>query len=412
MIKKFSALKNEKEFIKLICANFISDIGNNIDNIALTWLIYQVSDSLVWVAIIYGASFLPHIFFQPLLGVLVENYKKRNVAIFADIIGFIAIMVVLFLYITNNLNSWILLVFSLINASLEAIRIPAGIAFKQKILSKENYVIGYSLSSSLTSLAALLGLSLTGFIIGLLGVQFAMFMDALSFLISALILIGIKYKEKITNKLSINSFKTDLKDGVVYVKSNTNLLVIIAFCIFLNIQGLAINTYLAAFIADYLVLDVWFYSLVSVVFAGFGIIGGMVAPTIVEKLNVKLILLLHGLIVALNYVVFILIVGKDIAYILVFAIVFIALYGIVSSLTGVLVGVLFALNVKDEFRARAGALFNASTTASFPIVSALMSAVAIFLNLDQIFMLFAIITFAGTIVFVLSKKVSKLKVKE
>ena len=61
---------------KLLASNLINRFGDSIDSIAFTWLVYQITGSAAWSALIFGLNQLPSIFVQPLAGPFVEGKIK------------------------------------------------------------------------------------------------------------------------------------------------------------------------------------------------------------------------------------------------------------------------------------------------------------------------------------------------
>ena len=224
MLSNYIGLKKDKQYLKVMVANIISDFGNSIDNIAFSWLVYEITGDPVWIAIIFGSAVLPMIFLQPVFAVWVERFSKKKVILFADAAGLCLMVTMGILYMMDVLTPMMLLLFTIINACIESIRIPAGLAFIPKILSKENYVAGTALSRSACQLSSLIGLAATGFILGFWGIHMALFVDAITFGFSFLIIAMVKYKEDLTSKLDapkldIKQFKVEYKEGFAYLRS-------------------------------------------------------------------------------------------------------------------------------------------------------------------------------------------------
>ena len=84
---------SQKEYCKLIVANLISRFGDSIDAIAFTWLIYQVTGSAAWSAIIFAVNQLPSVIVQPFAGALVENMNKKKLMVITDLIRAVVVYV-------------------------------------------------------------------------------------------------------------------------------------------------------------------------------------------------------------------------------------------------------------------------------------------------------------------------------
>ena len=64
---------SQKQFMKIIFADVISRFGDSIDAIAFTWLIYTVTGSAAWSAVIFAVNQIPTVLLQPFAGVLVDG---------------------------------------------------------------------------------------------------------------------------------------------------------------------------------------------------------------------------------------------------------------------------------------------------------------------------------------------------
>lgn len=57
----YKELLKQNEYLKLLFANVISRFGDSVDELAFTWLVYQVTGSAAWSAIVFAMNQLPSI---------------------------------------------------------------------------------------------------------------------------------------------------------------------------------------------------------------------------------------------------------------------------------------------------------------------------------------------------------------
>ncbi|MFA6941878.1 MAG: hypothetical protein WCQ54_13015 [Clostridiaceae bacterium] len=55
----YKTLFKEKEFMKYITAKFISRFGDSIDTVAYGWMVFQLTGSVVLLAILYAVNGIP-----------------------------------------------------------------------------------------------------------------------------------------------------------------------------------------------------------------------------------------------------------------------------------------------------------------------------------------------------------------
>ncbi|MCI9006312.1 MAG: MFS transporter, partial [Lachnospiraceae bacterium] len=186
---------HQKEYLKIIMASLINRFGDSVDAIAFTWLVYAITGSASWSAIVAAVNQLPSVFLQPFAGALVEGMEKKRLMVITDIIRGSLTAGIALLYVTDGLSPWLLLGFTLINSSVEAFRLPAGMAVTPLALEEKYYEYGTSLHSTLSSAVELIGLGAAGIIIGVFGIGAAIAIDCISFFGSAWILSLLRIEE-------------------------------------------------------------------------------------------------------------------------------------------------------------------------------------------------------------------------
>ena len=184
LIEKYRILKGQNQFIKLIIANVINRLGDSIDSIAFTWLVYELTHSALWSTIIFGANILPTILVQPFAGALVEKMNKKWIMVSCDVTRGLLVAFIAFAYINSILNPWMLLTITILNSIVESLRVPSGIAIVPSLLREDSYSEGLALNATLSRMMELIGLAMAGLIIGLLGISGAILIDAITFFLS------------------------------------------------------------------------------------------------------------------------------------------------------------------------------------------------------------------------------------
>ena len=105
---RYRDLFKKKNYRKFIFSNLINRFGDSIDAIALTWLVYQITHSGAWSAIIFGLYVLPNVVVQPFAGAYVEKLNKKKVIVGTHIlrfgiISFFALLLMLLNFLFYNL---------------------------------------------------------------------------------------------------------------------------------------------------------------------------------------------------------------------------------------------------------------------------------------------------------------------
>ena len=68
----------EKDYRALLISTMVNRFGDALDAVAFTWLVYQVTHSGSWSAIIFGLNMFPNVIVQPFAGAIVEKKDKKR----------------------------------------------------------------------------------------------------------------------------------------------------------------------------------------------------------------------------------------------------------------------------------------------------------------------------------------------
>lgn len=104
----------EREYRKLIFASLIDRFGDSVDAIAFTWIVYQITQSAAWSAIVFALNMLPNVIVQPFAGALIEKMNKKKVIIITYLLRAFVISGFIGLYKLNLTTPLILAVFTLL----------------------------------------------------------------------------------------------------------------------------------------------------------------------------------------------------------------------------------------------------------------------------------------------------------
>ncbi len=380
----------QKQYMKTVIAALINRFGDSVDSIAFTWLVYQITQSAAWSAIIFGLNRLPTIFLQPIVGTWVENKNKKRIMILTDVIRGICVGFIATAMILGFLNQWLLVLTTLIISSAEAFRQPASSALLPKLLDKKYYEFGLALSSSVNSVMELVGLAAAGVIIGTFGVSTAIYLDATTFFLSAAVILTLKVKDDVVakTKFKFAEFKQDFKEGFLYVKDKEYLRYFVILAVYLNGILVPLNSLQSPLVSEILHTNEIMLSVLGG-FLTLGMLAGSVSfPYIKAKLSERALIQIGGYSIGIYYLLLI-VLGQlkqeVILYLLAGLTSF--LFGLCISLLSTFLSVEFMKSVESKFMARVSALFSALMVASMPVVSFIISIIANFVDTSIIFII-------------------------
>ena len=176
----------------LLAANAVSLVGSGLTAVALPWFVLQTTGSAGRTGLVAGVAVLPAFIAGIFGGALVDRVGFKRVSVAADLVSGLGIGLVPLLYLTVGLAFWQLLSLVFLGALLE---VP-GLTARRSLLPDLAAAAGWRLERANASfessqqLSLLVGPPLAGLLIAWLGTANVLWLDAVSFALSAL-LVGV-----------------------------------------------------------------------------------------------------------------------------------------------------------------------------------------------------------------------------
>ena len=421
--KMYGEIIKEREYRKLIFATVINRFGDSVDAIAFTWLVYQITHSAAWSAIVFALNTLPNVVIQPFAGAIVEKMDKKHVIVVTHLLRAVIITLFALLYRAGLVNALVMAIFTLVITTLESFNLPATSAFTMQVVKKEHMTCGMSLNSMLSSAASLAGTGAAGMIIATAGVFAAMMIDVVTFAVAAVLISAMKAgRAKVTetaqneaSKRTSETGETENKieqskiefflDGFRYVASSRVICNYGLLAVALNFMLIPINALQAPIASEIFKMGGEILSIAGAFAAIGGIAGSALVPVLSQKLSpLKMIMLGSSLLGAgmLGMACGGVFAGNNIAcYMDVAASFFIMM--VAASTIGGTINIQFMKNADPKYIARAAAVMGACGTACMPVGSLLLSAVVTKVSTEAILVFCVIFAIAILAVLVFAK---------
>lgn len=213
----FRALRN-KNYRLFFYGQSLSLLGTWIQQVALSWLIYSVTNSPFLLGFVMFAGQLPTFFIAPFAGVLADKYDKHKIIIITQVVSmFQAILLAIFV-MTDHINVSVLIILNILLGIANSFDIPTRQSFViQMIDNKEDLPNAIALNSAIVNGSRLIGPAIAGILVASLGEGICFLINAISFVfvIISLLLMKIEKEEKKAENQNVSILK-QLKEGYKY----------------------------------------------------------------------------------------------------------------------------------------------------------------------------------------------------
>lgn len=284
----------------------IANLGAWIYLIALNVLVYHMGGSALAVATLYVIKPLAALLTNAWSGSMIDRLNKRKLMIHLDIYRavFIAILPLL-------PSLWIVYVFVFFISMANAIYEPTAMTYMTKLIPVEQRQRFNSLRSLIGSGASVIGPSIAGALLIASTPEFAIYMNAIAFLLSGVITLLLPNLDKKSDShtsndtLSLAVLKKDW--NIVLNFSKKSLYIVFVYFLFQGMMVLAAanDSLELSFAKEVLLLtDSEYGFLVSIAGAGF-ILGAITNTILSKKLTPSLLIGIGSLFIAIGYIIYV-----------------------------------------------------------------------------------------------------------
>lgn len=192
------SLLRHRDFVKLWSAETISQFGTQVTFLALPLIAATILQVSPFEFGLLGAiEFLPFILLSLPAGVWVDRLRRRPILIAGDLVRAAALASIPVAFALGGLTIWQLYVVGFVNGCATVFFDVAYQSYLPSLVERDQIVDGNSKLETSRSAAQITGPGVAGVLIGALSAPFAVAIDSLSFLASALFLIGIRRPETV-----------------------------------------------------------------------------------------------------------------------------------------------------------------------------------------------------------------------
>jgi MFS family permease len=194
----------------------ISLIGTWMQQIAMNWLVYRLTDSALLLGVVGFTSRIPTFLLASLAGVLADRWNRHRVLVITQTLSMIQAMILAVLVLTGTIAVWHIILLSLSLGLINALDIPTRQSFVVDMIEKrEDLGNAIALNSSIVNGARLIGPSVAGMLIATLGEGMCFLLNGLSFIAVIFALLAMKITPKKREAQSSKVFQ-GLKEGFSY----------------------------------------------------------------------------------------------------------------------------------------------------------------------------------------------------
>jgi MFS family permease len=194
-IPRIARALRHRDFRLFWTGNFLSNIGTWMQNIAQGWLVLQLTNSAFWLGLVGFASSFPILLFALVGGVIADHMNKRKLLMATQSTMMVLAFIMAALTYTHHIDKYGIALLALGTGIAMSLNTPSYQALMPQLVPKEDLTNAIAINSAQFNLSRVLGPTIGGFAMALVGVAGNFFLNGLSFLAVLIALTRIKYVE-------------------------------------------------------------------------------------------------------------------------------------------------------------------------------------------------------------------------
>jgi len=372
--------RTRKELVLLWAAQGITAAGDAIYQIALVWLILDITGSAAITGLVATSAYLPALIFGLWAGVASDRFNRMKVMIFSQASQALTVALIPIMIWNGWEQSFLIGCLAFLRASFGTLFPPALNALVPQLVPPDVLVKTNSILSTSSQLAYLLGPALAGMLLKFVTVPWLFILDGLSFVVTLFLLLGMKRPETTIPSDESHSLK-ELREGFRYLKQNPAIGFMLGLTIVNNlfIMGPAIVG-MPVLVKEALHGSATQYAFVEALMALGMLIGSALVYTYLHRMRSGSLLLLGMVLDGLTYSLFY---SADTVS---FVMIMIVIHGIGIPMIVISRTALIQKHVPNSFHGRLFSMVHLSVMGVTALSSALTGIVASLIDIQTVFL--------------------------
>ena len=219
-----SILKN-RTFLLLFLGNTISLIGFGFNLVGVSWLVLEITGSELALGKLMAMATVPGVVLALFAGIIIDKVNRKWLLVVLDLFRMLVVGTFVILLVQDRFSMSALFITVLLMGTGSSLFWPTAQAFVQELVSAKDYFHANALLSASYQAGSILGAGIGGVIVHFYGVPTALAFNALTHLISALLISAAPFTRQIVHQ-DIESILQSMSKGFIYFKEKVGVLIL------------------------------------------------------------------------------------------------------------------------------------------------------------------------------------------
>lgn len=208
----------------------ISQIGIWIQNVAIAWLVYDITKSPLTMGSVMFFNAIPLFVLTPFAGVIIDKFNRHRLLIFVQILFCVQALMITLLTFFDVIQIWNIVALGIFLNCIAAIDVPLRQStFVCLVDDPKDLGNAISLNSTCFNVARLLGPAIAGLLIAHAGITVCFFVNFLCIIPMIFLVKALKIKDIKCGQIQNETILEGLKEGIDYALKTPEILTLLLY---------------------------------------------------------------------------------------------------------------------------------------------------------------------------------------
>ena len=229
----------------------VAQIGIWTQNVAISWLVYDITNSAFVMGSIMFLSALPLFFITPFAGVIIDKFDKQKLLMIIQNLFALQAFIMSVMVLTNHYPIWSIAVLGVFLNIIAAIDSPLRQSmFVLLVDDKKDLSNAIALNATCFNAARLLGPAIAGIVISTIGAGYCFLINFLCFIPINILVKCMKINEIKDDKIKNETVIDGLKEGINYVFKTPKIGILMMYIALFSFLGMTYPMLMPIYTAD------------------------------------------------------------------------------------------------------------------------------------------------------------------
>ena len=227
-----------------------SNTGSWVQNLAVPYVLYQVTESAFWVGLSTFTQFLPVMLLGPLAGSVADRFDRRKVLLVTQTLMAVGALTLWGAWSAGLRSPVAILVIVAVGGVFAGINIPSWQSFVNDLVPRRDLLSAVTLNSLQFNAARALGPGIAGVLLASLGPSWAFFLNGVSFLFVLGALLLVRTRQAARTTALAGGFLRQFRRAMAYTRRQPGILVGIVVAVLVGGLGNPVFQFTVVFAAE------------------------------------------------------------------------------------------------------------------------------------------------------------------